>query len=258
MKRILATTVAAILFASCHHVYYAPNTANAPLLSEKGETRINALYSVGNVSEFSGGELQLATAVSKRAGVMLNFFSAGKSDVVSGLSGDDVEERGSGSYLEAAAGLFHPFGAGKAWIAEVYGGGGIGSATNEYGLGDRSKVGITKYFIQPSFGYKSNGFEVAVVPKVSMIRWNVKESSIRNSRNESVTQELNYIKENPSFVAFEPAVLLRGGSKNFKVQLGVSFCNYAALGYLTEELHESATLSLRISINIKSSKKQLE
>lgn len=258
MKRILATAVAAILFASCHHVYYAPNTANAPLLSEKGETRINALYSAGNSSEFNGGELQVATAVSKRAGVMLNFFSAGKTDIVSDLNGESVEERGNGSYVEAGAGLFHPFGADKAWIGEVYGGGGFGSATNEYGFGDRSKVGITKYFIQPSFGYKSRSFEVAVVPKVSMIRWNVKEKSIRNSRNESVTADLNYITENPNFVAFEPALLLRGGSKTFKVQLGVSYCNYSGRGYLMDELHESATLSFGVSINIKHSKKQAQ
>ena len=82
MKQTIFLLCTVVCAASCTHVYYAPNTANVPLLSQKGETLINGLYSEGSLSTFSGGEFQVATAVSSHVGIMANtmFVSTTKAD----------------------------------------------------------------------------------------------------------------------------------------------------------------------------------
>jgi hypothetical protein len=60
MKLFIVMIATFFCLSSCHHVYYAPNTPNAPLLSKKGESRINAFYAAGADSKFGGVELQFA------------------------------------------------------------------------------------------------------------------------------------------------------------------------------------------------------
>ena len=258
MKKVSGLVLLIISLTSCHHVYYAPNTANAPLLSEKGETRINAFYTSGSDSDFGGGEIQAATAVSKNIGVMANFFSAGKSEVIRSYYNryDSHTERGEGSYAEFAAGYFKNFDKSKRWIGEVYSGFGVGNVKNDYGFGDHSKVGIFKTFIQPAIGYKAPYFEIAFVPKVSFINWKVKDSSIHSQENISVKNEINTIVKKKNFVAFEPAVLIRVGGKNFKIQLGLSFSDYKSTDiYYSKDLIETLNTSLGFSINFNTKKK---
>jgi hypothetical protein len=242
----------AIATTSCYHVYYAPNTANAPLLSEKGETRVNLLYCSGGDSEFKGGEVQAAFAVTKNIGVMANFFSAGRTDEVYSYSNNQYhDEKGNGSYIEFGGGYFESLS--KRWIGEVYGGTGFGSVKNEYGQGDHSRVGIMKFFIQPAIGYKVKSFEFAVVPKMSFVNWKVKDSHIAAAGNGSFQYDLDYLNDRKNFVAFEPALIIRAGGSDFKFQGGLSFSghNRNQGGSLTETLNGS----FGISLNIRSSKK---
>jgi hypothetical protein len=262
MKLLISLAATTLLCTSCYHVYYAPNTANAPLLAEKGETRINALYTTGGDSDFDGGELQLAHAVGKHVGIMINGLTAGKSEEVTDYSSSGNNstqtEKGSGSYIELAGGLFKNFDNKKKWIGEIYGGIGYGSVKNDYGSGDHSKVSDTKVFLQPAIGYKSRNFEVTLSPKVSLVNWKVKENRI-SSFNEDVKDELNYITQNPRFFIFEPALLLRGGGKNVKLQLGISFSDYDVNGLMHRTgLTETLNSSLGVSINLKPSSKRIE
>jgi hypothetical protein len=262
MKRYTSLLVLVIMTASCTHVYYAPNTANAPLLSEKGETRINALYSAGGVSEFSGGELQVAHAIGKNFGLMVNGMAVSRSDEItdwdfnSGTTASHTE-KGNGSYIEFAGGYFTTLDKSKKIVFETYGGFGAGSAKNDYDFGDYSKVNSAKIFIQPSIGYRTNYFEMAVVPKVSFINWNIKEKRISNQGN-SDAGEIVAIESKPHFVAFEPALLLRAGGKDFKAQASLSFSNTqssSGSGYRTDDLIEGLNASIGISINLRPNKK---
>ncbi len=196
----------------------------------------------------------MAHAVGKNVGIIINGFTAGKSEEVSDYSSSGNNnthtEKGSGSYIEFAGGLFKNFDHKKKWIGEIYGGVGFGSVKNDYGSGDHSKVSDTKVFLQPAIGYKSKNFEVALVPKLSVLNWKVKESRI-SSANNDVKDELNYITQNSGFFIFEPALLLRGGDKNVKVQLGLSFSNYGVNGLMHRTgLTETLNTSLGVSINI--------
>jgi hypothetical protein len=257
MKKFTWLLMIGVSMCSCAHVYYTPNTANAPLLSEKGETRINALYVAGGYSEFTGGEIQIAHAVSKNVGIMVNGFSAGTSDEVANwdFNGSTHTEKGNGSYLELAGGLFKSMDPDKKWIGEVYGGFGFGSSKHDYGFGDNSKVNIKKLFVQPSIGYKGTYFEAVIVPKISFVNWNVKESRLMDSHTNLEKENVDAIARNPSFITFEPALILRGGGKDFKIQGGLSFSSKGMSSRNELEMTESLVASIGISFNIRPKKK---
>src|SRR5690242_14995715 len=82
MKVFLLIAAIIIIFGSCTQLYYAPNTPNSPLLSQKGEVRLNGNYAAGlsPVNQYSGAEFQGATAVSKHAGIMMNTMFIGGTD----------------------------------------------------------------------------------------------------------------------------------------------------------------------------------
>ncbi|MGZ5191852.1 MAG: hypothetical protein ACXWCZ_12635, partial [Flavisolibacter sp.] len=261
MKSFIYLLIITAGMTSCAHVYYAPSTANAPLFTEKGETRINALYaSGGNISSFRGGELQLAHAVSKNIGIMANGLVGGRTEDVSYWDWNSPrgvhEESGNGSYLEFAAGYFNTFDSKKKWVGEVYSGVGFGTVSNEYGAGDFTKVNHSKFFLQPSIGYKSKNFEFAFVPRISFIHWTPKEIQITIPENDYVNADMMGIKSKSNFVSFEPALILRGGGEDFKVQCGFTTSNFTSTSwFFGEELIEKINLNLGVSINIKSKKK---
>ena len=250
MKCIPALLVMAMSLSSCYHVYYAPNTANTPLFSEKGEARINALYAAGGDSEFQGGELQFAYAPAKNVGFMVNGFAGGKSE-----NTGDYYEKGNGSYGEVAIGYFSAMDQRKRWIGEIYGGIGLGTANNDYGMNDRSKVNSTKLFMQPAVGFKTPNFEVAFAPRLSLVNWKVKENNITHQENSDATTDLNYIRGESSFFAFEPALILRGGGETVKFQGALSFSNHHASSFYEEGLTETLTASIGVSFNIKPGRK---
>ena len=237
-----------LIFSSCYHVYYAPNTANAPLLSQKGEGRLNGLIASGMESEFVGAELQAAYAIQRNWGVMLNFLTAKESE----NTGNYIES-GRGSYAEAATGFFAPISSNKKWIAELYGGLGTGSVINEYGNMDESKVGVTKFFLQPAFGYKSRSVEFAVVPRLSQVRMQVKRQRFSSGENDYAKQDIDALTANPQLFAFEPAFIFRGGGEIFKISVALSFCNMSA--FLYNQPNETLNASIGASVNLRPKKK---
>lgn len=256
MKQITTLLLLAICsLSSCYHVYYSPNTPNAPLLSKKGETRINALYTTGESSDFNGGELQFAHALSNHFGLLINGFVAGKTEEVSDyFTNNSHTEKGNGSYIELGGGAFKSFDARKKWIGEIYAGAGFGSVKNEYGSGDQSKVNCTKFFVQPAIGYKSKNFEAVIIPKISLVNLRVKEANINSQENAAIKDDLSVISQQKSFVAFEPALVLRGGAENVKIQLALSASRFKSDSYASD-LTENSIASIGISININPRKK---
>jgi hypothetical protein len=250
--RIFRLLMIAAALTSCHHVYYAPNTPNTPMLVEEGDTRLTGLYTGGADSDYEGGEVQFAHAVSDKIGIMAAGFFAGVTE-----NTGSRDEKGNGSYLELGAGRFMAFDPKKRWIGELYGGVGFGSVTNDYGLGDRSKVNIIKPFIQPLIGYKSKYFECAFIPRLSLISWKVKENNILSDENLGAKSDLAIISGKPSFFAFEPAIMLRGGGTNVKVQGALSFSKFnAANAIYSFELIETLNGSLGISVTFNTKSKQ--
>jgi hypothetical protein len=248
MKNGLLLAMVTLLCSSCYHVYYSPNTPNTPLLSQRGEVKLIGAVGTGVNSEYTSGELQLAYAATNNFGLMLNGFMAAQSEET-----DDAFEKGKGSYAELAPGFFMPISPNAKWRAEVYAGVGTGTVTNDYGGFSNSKVGITKTFLQPALGFKLKHFEVAFTPKISFVSWKVKEDNVNEARDIYDKADIENIKSNPRFTAFEPSLIIRAGGRNVKGQLGITVSN---LNKFYFESVENGLVSLGVSIGLNGPKKE--
>lgn len=196
-------------FASCNPKFYTPNTQNAPLISEKGETNLT-LSGNGNQVEFQG-----AYGVSENIAIQANGGLFIPSDV--------NDDGGSGKFLEFGAGYFKPLD--NNFVFETYGIIGVGTVENHFpstssGKGDIS-ANILRLGIQPNFGYKTKHFSAAVSSRFVNLTYNKIEGDlVYDNVNQS-----DYLKNNSSNFLIEPALTLRGGFENLKlqVQYGYSF-----------------------------------
>jgi hypothetical protein len=233
--------------SSCYHVYYAPNTPNVTQFTEKNEARISLGLISGFDSEFGGGDLQFAYAPAEHVGFMVNGFSVSKSENTI----NDRREKGTGSYGEFGIGYFNTIDKKKEWTYEIYGGLGAGGVKSDYGAGENSKVSVSKLFLQPAIGYKWDYLELAFAPRFAYVNWKVKQMV---STESSVQNDMEYIRRQPDFFSFEPGLILRGGGKGLKAQIGMtvgSGANY--LGY--DAPRESIVGYIGLSINLSSKTK---
>ena len=208
IQRCIILLFTAILFGSCLHLYYAPNSSNVPLFKEKGEAKINANYSGG--AEISGAEIQGAYAVSEHVGIMLNTAFLGSSEEYS----DGQKDEGNGYLVEAGAGYFMPLA--ENFIFETYAGLGVGGANNEYYYGGNSKVNFTKFFIQPALGFSVKNVDFGAASRFSAVFMNVQNTSGVNTID---LPDLQYIEANPTSILWEPSLFVRFGFESVKAQL---------------------------------------
>lgn len=231
----------AILCASCTHYYYAPNTAHTPLLTEKKELRVTGAISTGVESDITAGEFQAAYAFAPHWGVMVSGFAGGEKDKVR-----NEVEKGNGAYAETGIGYFIAFRNPDLLIAEVYAGAGTGTVHNFYQSDDYTRVHLHKLFLQPVIGGKTPFFEMAIAPKISYIRWRPKQFKITRG---DTADDIRYIATHPDFFAFEHSLILRGGSRKVKVQLGFTFSSENEKEEL--DIRECCIISLGVSLNLK-------
>jgi hypothetical protein len=221
-KNFTLTSILAIIIianSSCTHYYYAPSANNVPLFKEKNEARIQAQLSSGN--NYSGFDIQSAYAISNHTAVQLNIFHASEDD--------DEYGSGNGTYAEIAGGYYKPS-RNKHWVFETYAGIGTGTVTNIYangssGFDQQAKTAVTKLFVQPSFGFTSNHFAMAVSSKFSGVKTGIRSSSLTKDYDEFEYEQLNAIK-GKSFFFWEPSLMMRGGFKHvqFLLQYTYSTC----------------------------------
>lgn len=192
--------------ASCAAVY-VPNAVNVPLLGTTGDAHINA------AAGMNGYDLQGACAVTDHIGVMLNTsFANRQSD-----SSDDFHRH---SFFEAGAGYYLPMG--EIARFEAFGGAGWGtvaglSASNSldtnnwFYYNDRVEGSFYRVFIQPSIGFTTDFFDMAVTTRT--VYFNAYELADDDSDWKTMS----------SFV-FEPTLTMRAGYKHVMahVQTGAS------------------------------------
>lgn len=229
-----------ICSSSCAHYYYAPNSNNIPMLKEKNDCKVQAAYSSGNY--FEGIEVQSAYAVSNHIGIQLNFFTAW----------DNYEEygKGTGTYAEAAGGYFLPT-TNKKWVFETYAGIGSGVVNNTYeNLSQTSKVGVTKIFLQPSFGFNYKNFELAVASKFSLANFKIKNSTVTKQDNSYDFDDLQMLRDK-SYFFWEPGVVLRAGGKYCRFQGSFTW----SIPSNSNLSIDNANLSVGVAIPFNASKK---
>jgi hypothetical protein len=248
MKTLMALiTFSAVFLSSCSHYYYVANVQNVPLFREKNELRLSGSYGCGDESQ--SGEAQVAYSITDKLALMANFMRATGGTVSS-------KDYGKGTYFEGAVGYFKPIA--EFGVFEVYGGlGGCrqhheytrltydGSSYNDTYQGS-SDASFVKLFIQPSFGITFNWFDVAFSTRIC----NITYTSIKNNILGNTTEyEKLYAAEAKSHFNLEPALTLRAGWKNVKVQVQAEYAGVLNNpgAYIGEDWHLSIGMNFAIA-----------
>jgi hypothetical protein len=256
MKKLILLFLISAL-TGCTHYYYAPNAANIPLFKEKNTFKGKAGFGGGN--NYNGGDIQLAYSPGKKIAIMVNSFFAGKTEQVEEISsgGGTHEESGKGSYVEAGAGYYKAFGEKKVWIFETYAGAGVGGQNHVYNFQETSRLNISKYFIQPSFGYSSHRgtLEIAVGSRFSRLNLKITQNNISDANNQSSKPDLDYISIHPSSFLWEPSIMLAAGWPNIKFYLQLTESQNLTTSYLAQD-SENFNLGIKVSFKNNPNNKQ--
>jgi hypothetical protein len=194
------------LLTSCTSNTYVSNTVNVPLLKEKGEVKLNVDQT----------NAQLAVGVGKHWGLMANAFykKFEKND-------NYIHE---GTLGEIGYGYFKPYR--NNLVLEAYSGFGIGTVDHKQTFSTEENNPVwssysaqgTKAFLQPSIGYCAKYFDLALTPRVSVVKYT--HFNAYGYTNEQLA--LDYLDNDRItkgvFIFGEPAFTVRAGYKFIKVQ----------------------------------------
>lgn len=220
--------------AACSPKYYVPNTQNVPLLQAKGQTNLSL---AGSGNQF---EIQGAHGVSDNIGVMFNggYFTG---------SGEEENGKGSGVLGEIGVGYFTPIG--EHFTFETYGLAGIGSVENIFtpvsgnSNSGTLKAGIARFGLQPNIGFSSRFFTVALSTRLISLHY----SGIEGDLVYGGENQVDYLTANSPGFLIEPALTIRAGLENAKLQL--QFCRSFNLSN-KDFFQEASVITLGLNFNL--------
>lgn len=190
--------VSALLFTSCRTVY-APNAVNAPLLQERGEFK----------AAIANNNIQLATAVTDHVGVMANGY-------LNSFTSDDKTFKNNGKGAEIGIGYFAH--SPNRITYEAYGGAGFYNVrireSNETKTFDADAM---KYFVQPAVGWVNQYFEVALSPRLTIMKY--QKPGIMGYSSQEQKDNFFDIVDQKAHAFIEPTITVRGGYRFIKLQL---------------------------------------
>lgn len=224
-------------FTSCSPIFYAPNTQNVPLISEKGETDLTIS---GNINQF---EFLGAYGITNNMAIIANGGLFVPSDLDNGTGG-------SGKFVELGVGYFMPIR--ENWVFESYGIFGLGGFENHFPSTKTDypetdgKISATMFRVgvQPNFGFKSKYFSAAVSTKIFYLSY----SKIKGDLIFGEINQQNYLRDNSSNFMVEPAITIRGGFEKFKLQVQYGYSlNLSNIHFKQDEMF----LTLGLNFNFK-------
>lgn len=194
--------VAVVVLNACSPVFYQPNTANIPMLTELDEHRFAATYTSG---AGDGLEMQYAGTIGPNMALMLNGMYLS--------NGDTSNFNGYGSLIEAGLGFYSPMG--KRFNFNLFAGFGAGNAKIQKETNNQASFGYYRYFFQPSIGFRSKYFEIGFAPRVCGIDFDDVNNSLFDEVHRSSLTEFS--RKLP--IVIEPSMVIRSGYKNVMFQL---------------------------------------
>jgi hypothetical protein len=213
-----------IFVSSC--AVYAPNAVNVSGFNKKGQLAVSA--SVGN-----GVNVQGAYALTDNIGAMVNYMN-----ITQIVETDNVKRDGSGNLLEAGIGYFKNTDDNvRMEIFAGFGQGSVNIAKTDNGTRNFS-TNANRLFIQPSIGYASKNFEAFLSARVANV--NFSNVNTTYTPGDLDADDFSNITEMGWFF-LEPALTLRAGIKNIKLQLQIG----RSIKMNSQELgHDSGLLNL--------------
>ena len=239
MKTILF--LIAILSLGCSPEYYVPNSQNIPIMKAKGQTNFGVAY---NESEYTNGfEIQTAHAISDHIALQFNgdWVKNGNGGY---LSDSSDNYKATGRMLEIGAGYFNKIA--PHFVFETYGLLCFGKLdlknyTDESGY-DNFSAKFNRIGIQPSISYSRKYFSTSLSSRLVHLKY-----KDINGDDNATNYDVAYLKANNAFWLFEPALTIRAGLENFKLQL-----QYVYSLNLTDSSfpQQKDIISLGVKINI--------
>jgi hypothetical protein len=213
MKKIVFALLLTVLaFCSCSRYYYLPIVQNVPLLQEKKDVRVAGFFS-SDYKYYSAVDAQASYAFADNFGVMVNGTYANSDDF------------GNGSYVETGVGYFKPLKKINLFnnfetteIFEVFAGFGTGrekqiwDERNSY-----ADISGHNIFIQPSLGFSSRYFELAISARFCNLTFN--KIDLNNCGD---LDGVDYLTTDSHYL-LQPALTLRGGLENIKLQVQAQY-----------------------------------
>lgn len=194
-----------IALSSCQ-VAYIPNKHNVPLLEEKGDASVS----------ISTTNLQGAYAFSDQLAVTTNLYFRENSweNIPDSTQSIPTDYQSNRFLAEAGLGYFKQLG--SEGIFEIYGGGGIGNLGFEQieynSIHDRTyNATISKAFIQPDIGFKTEYFDLVFSTRFSYLRFHNVDTTNYNIR--TLEEDDLYNLDKHAFFFLEPALTFKFGYK---------------------------------------------
>lgn len=214
-----ATIALVILFLmqACSPNFYVPNNQNLPGFTEKGQTKVNAVFLLNLERKVKGGDVQLAHSLTNRSAILFNtclYYGHNEKSTFNGFpfKSNQYDLGGRGHALEAGYGFYKEVKAG--FIAEVYGMEALGGFKNNVHASDSNGSFGGKFnriSIQSGFTYKSKHFETVVSSRFNYLHY----FNIRGQFD----QYDKLLKDTPDNFFFEPGITFRVGFNKVKLQL---------------------------------------
>ena len=225
LNAALAFLLYIIIFAACQTPRYAysPSAHNVPVITQKGDGKIGALYSTNIPAEESyngeriynrsnGIDIQAAYALSDNWAIQASHFQ--RWERTTG-GPDSVNIKYKRNLSELGAGYYFAMNKRKTAFFQVFGGGGIG----KFSFNDHSINGdffhqsdILKFYVQPAFVFRSKGsFSTSIAIRGSIVKFNSIKTNYSSAELEDY--KLNYIDGRAKFF-LEPAFVSSFGFKN--------------------------------------------
>ena len=200
IKFTLAVASCVMLFG-CSHQYYAPNTQQVPMFTEKNQWQATGSTSFGN--EVQATDIGVAYSVASHVALM------GDVNWMRGTWSDQKNFMKSG-YAEFAVGYFTKID--RYGVFEIYGGLGRNAQHHQFGYDSvTADLNYTKFFIQPVIGYKKGKIEAGFSFRISQINYTKRAGG--DSQYEERT-----LPDQSTYTLIEPAFTFRVGGENVKFQ----------------------------------------
>ena len=153
----------------------------------------------------SGIGIQGAYSVSDKVALISSLYS------MKGNDSENNEWEGNGTYFEIGGGLFGG-GSKKKFLYEAFAGIGTGGIKNQsLTNSEHINVKFFKPFIQPSFGFSSRYFDIALIPRVAYLSYTSKDDFNFVQDGEQL-DPIQYFNKNDKQFVFEPGITIRGGN----------------------------------------------
>lgn len=190
-----------LIIVACSPTYYAANTLNTPMISEKGESSITAAGK-GGMYELHGGY-----------GITDNLAVIGSGSVYAPKSLENGNG-GSGFLAEAGVGYFNEFQ--ENILFDVYGLLAFGSMNNQFpDNNEKISARAFRLGIQPGIGYMHKYFSASFNPRIAFLNF----SGINGNLTYEGVDQVQYLTDNKNNFLLEPTITLRGGLEKIKLQL---------------------------------------